>query len=82
MEKNEKEIKTFVNNKPKIKDRHADDKNSRDYIKKMSLQDTRTWFRMRSRMIVRIKANRSSAFRKAAGTVIQKIMRKIQTTGR
>ena len=48
----------------------------------MSLIDTQTWFRMRSRMTVRIKANRSSAFRKAAGTVIQKIMRKIQTTGR
>ena len=28
----------------------------------MSLRDTRTWFRRRSRMTLRIKANRSSVF--------------------
>ena len=48
---------------PKIQDRYLDDKNERDYIKKISLRDTRSWFRMRSRMTLRIKANSSSAFR-------------------
>ena len=45
------------------KDRYSDDKKERDYIKKMSLRDSRSWFRMRSSMTLRIKANRSSAFR-------------------
>ena len=48
---------------PKIEDRYSDDKNERDYIKRMSLRDTRSWFRMRSRKTLRIKANRSSVFR-------------------
>ena len=48
---------------PKIQDRYSDDENERDYIKKISLRDTRSWFHMRSRMTLRIKAIRSSAFR-------------------
>ena len=47
---------------PKIQDRYSDDRVERDYIKKMSLRDTRAWFRRRSRMTLRIKANRSSVF--------------------
>ena len=47
---------------PKIKDRYSDDRVERDYIKRMSLRDTRTWFRQRSWMTLRIKANRSSVF--------------------
>ena len=31
--------------------------------KKKALRDTQTWFRMQSRMTLRIKANRSSMFR-------------------
>ena len=61
--KNEAEIKQMVSNMPKIEDRYSDDRKERDYIKRMSLRDTRIWFRQRSRMTLRIKANRSSAFR-------------------
>ena len=61
--KNEAEIKQMVANMPKIEDRYSDDRKERDYIKRMSLRDTRIWFRQRSRMTLRIKANRSSAFR-------------------
>ena len=53
----------MVSNMPKIQDRYSDDRKERDYIKRMSLRDTRIWFRQRSRMTLRIKANRSSAFR-------------------
>ena len=56
-------MKDLVKNKPKIKDRYSNDRNERDYIKMMTLQDTRSWFRMRNRMTQRIKANSSSAFR-------------------
>ena len=49
-------------NKIKIQDRYSDDRVERDYIKRMSLRDTRIWFRRRSRMTLRIKANRSSVF--------------------
>ena len=47
----------------KMQDRYLDDKNERDYIKKLNLQDTRSRFRVRSRITLRIKANRSSVFR-------------------
>ena len=49
-------------NMSKIQDRYSDDRVERDYIKRMSLRDTRIWFRRRSRMTLRIKANRSSVF--------------------
>ena len=49
--------------KTKIQDRYSEDRVERDYIKRMSLRDTRIWFRRRSRMTLRIKANRSSVFR-------------------
>ena len=48
---------------PKIQDRYSDDRKERDHIKIMSLRDTRICFRQRSQMTLRIKANRSSAFR-------------------
>ena len=51
MAKNIKDIKTLVLDKPKIMDIY--------YIIKMTLRDTRSWFRMGSRMTLRIKANRS-----------------------
>ena len=60
--KNEGDIKLMVSNMPKIKDRYSDDRKERDYIKRMSLRDTRIWFRQQSRMTLRIKANRSSVF--------------------
>ena len=66
-QKNETEIQQMVENRPKIEDRYSDDKKARDYIKRMSLRDTRIWFRQRSRMTLRIKANRSSAFRGQMG---------------
>ena len=47
----------------KIGDRYSDDRNEQDYMKGTSLRDTQIWFRMRSRMTLRIKANRSSMFR-------------------
>ena len=65
--KPEKEIKALVLDRPKIKDRYSDDKDKRHYIKKMTLRDTSSWFRMRSRMTLRIKANRSAAFRDDVG---------------
>ena len=49
--------------RPKLDDRYLDDRVERDYIQKNSLKDTRIWFRRRSRMTLRIKANRSSVFR-------------------
>ena len=49
-------------NKIKIQDRYSDDRVERDYIQRMSLRDTRIWFRRRSRMTLKIKANRSSVF--------------------
>ena len=61
--KKKQDIKALVLDRPKIKDRYSVDKNERNYIKKMTLRDTRSWFRMRSRITLRIKANRSSAFR-------------------
>ena len=60
--KNEKDIMEMIAQKPKIGDRYTEDRKERDYIKRMSLRDTRIWFRQRSRMTVRIKANRSSQF--------------------
>ena len=60
--KNEDDLKSLVMNKIKIQDRYSDDRVERDYIKRMSLRDTRIWFRRRSRMTLRIKANRSSVF--------------------
>ena len=44
------------------KDRYSDDRIERDSIKRMLLRDTRICFRQRSRMTLRIKANRSSVF--------------------
>ena len=60
--KNEKDIKQMIAERPKIEDRYSEDRKERDYIKRMSLRDTRIWFRQRSRMTLRIKANRSSVF--------------------
>ena len=60
--KHEADINLMVSNMPKIKDRYSDDIKERDYIKRMSLQDTRIWFQQRSRMTLRIIANRSSVF--------------------
>ena len=60
--KNEDDIKLMMTNMTKIQDRYSDDRKERDYIKRMSLRDTRIWFRQRSRMTLRIKANRSSVF--------------------
>ena len=57
----------MVSSMPKIQDRYSDDRVERDYIKRMSLRDTRTWFRQRSRMTLRIKANRSSQFKNQMG---------------
>ena len=53
-----KTLKHLVLSRPKIEDRYSDDRNERDYIKKMSLRDTR--FRMRSSMT--LTAKRSSMF--------------------
>ena len=53
----------------KIEDRYSDDRVERDYIKRMSLGDTRIWLCRRSRMTLRIKANRSSVFTGNKGTV-------------
>ena len=47
------------------KDKYSDDKNY--YIKKMTERDTRSWFRMRSRITLIIKANRSFTFRDNMG---------------
>ena len=58
--KNEDNLKTLVMAQPKIDDRYSDVRIEQDYILKM---DTRIWFRRRSRMTLRIKANRSSVFR-------------------
>ena len=60
--KNEDDLKSLIMNMPKIQDRYSDDRVERDYIKRMSLRDTRIWFRRRTRMTLRIKANRSSVF--------------------
>ena len=60
--KNEDDIKLLMTNMTKLQDRYSDDRKERDYIKRMSLRDTRIWFRQRSRMTLRIKANRSSVF--------------------
>ena len=57
----------MIANRPKINDRYSDDRKERDYIKRMSLRDTRIWFRQRSRMALRIKANRSSVFKGQMG---------------
>ena len=46
--KNEDDLKALVMNKTKILDRYSDDRVERDYIKRMSLRDTRIWFRRRS----------------------------------
>ena len=43
--KNEKDIMKMIAKKPKIGDRYTEDRKERDYIKRMSLRDTRTWFR-------------------------------------
>ena len=56
------DLKAIVMNKTKILDRYSEDRVERDYIKRMSLRDTRIWFRRRTRMTLRIKANRSSMF--------------------
>ena len=65
--KNEKDILEMMEHKPKIGDRYSEDRKERDYIQRMSLRDTRIWFRQRSRMTVRIKANRSSQFKNKMG---------------
>ena len=65
--KNEKELKQMIADRPKIDDRYSDDRKERDYIKRMSLRDTRIWFRQRSRMTLRVKANRSSVFKNQMG---------------
>jgi len=65
--KNEKDILEIMEHKPKIGDRYSEDRKERDYIRRMSLRDTRIWFRQRSRMTVRIKANRSSQFKNQMG---------------
>ena len=65
--KNDKELEQMIANRPKINDRYSDDRKERDYIKRMSLRDTRIWFRQRSRMTLRIKANRSSVFKGQMG---------------
>merc|ERR1719483_768375 len=57
----------MMEHKPKIGDRYSEDRKERDYIQRMSLRDTRTWFRQRSRMTLRIKANRSSQFKNQMG---------------
>ena len=57
----------MVSSMTKTKDRYSDDRVERDYIKRMSLRDTRTWFRQRSRMTLRIKANISSVFTENMG---------------
>ena len=49
--KNEKDLKNLVKNKPKIE--NSNYRNERDYIKRMTLRDTRSWFKMRSRMTLR-----------------------------
>ena len=46
--KKEEDLKILVLSRPKINDRYSDDIYERDYIKKMSLRDTQSWFRMRS----------------------------------
>ena len=40
-----------------------DDRLAKDYMRNVSLADTRIWFIYRSRVTVRVKTNRSSAFR-------------------
>ena len=65
--KNEKELEQMIANRPKINDRYSDDRKERDYIKRMSLRDTRIWFRQRSCMTPRIKANRSTVFKGQLG---------------
>ena len=71
MQFGQKDIMKMIANKPKIGDRYTEDRKERDYIKRMSLRDTRTWFRQRSRMTVRIKANRSSQFEHHCGEDIR-----------
>merc|ERR1711892_1098580 len=65
--RNEKDILETIAHRPKIGDRYSEDRKERDYIRRMSLRDTRIWFRQRSRMTVRIKANRSSQFKNQMG---------------
>ena len=42
--KNKDDLKSLVMNMPKIQDRYSDDRVERNYIKRMSLRDTRIWF--------------------------------------
>ena len=52
-----------MDNKAIIKASYSDDKNERDYIKKLYLRDNRIWFRVRSRITLKIKGKISSIFR-------------------
>ena len=56
--KNEQDIKALVKSRPKIQDRYSDEKTEQDFIKKLSLRDTKIWVR-----VIRVRSNRSSAFR-------------------
>ena len=61
---NDKEVKEMVTRRPIVMGRWDYVRQSRDYTKQVNLYDTLVWVRYRSRMKVRVKANRSSAFRK------------------
>ena len=53
----------MVTSRPTVIDRWDDNRLATDYMKQVHLDDARVWFRYRSRMTVRVKANESSAFR-------------------
>ena len=60
-------MKALLAGKEKVKDIWEDDRTKRNYLTRMNIDDARVWFRYRSKMTVRVKANRSSEFRNNMG---------------
>ena len=58
-----KEVKAMLSEKEKGRDIREDNRLRRNYLDRMNLDDARVSFRYRSKMNVRVKANRSSEFR-------------------
>ena len=52
----------MVTSLPKNIDRWDDDRLATDYMRKINLRNSKIWFRYRSRITVKVKANSSSAF--------------------
>ena len=61
--KNDKDLNILMAGKSKIQDRRIEDNVKRNYLRGLNLRDSRIWFRVRSRMTIRIKANISLLFK-------------------